>query len=256
MKEETVHRIMVRVLRSGLVAPDIKLAEFHLSQKFDISRDRMRRVLQRLGHEKLLNLVPNRGARTIAWDFRDIREIYAARRIFEGGIIMAVADRVDDGLVARLEAQNRQELNAVETDNVSLAVTLGGALHNDLAEATRNQLVTESLQAMVERTSIALDYFGPSGSLRCSCREHGEIISALKTGNPTTAREAMCDHLSLIETRLSVEPRWESVGLDELIEGEIEREKRHERDSHGCHLDQDRTATGHRHSHSHDKENA
>lgn len=229
MKDETVHRIMVRVLRSGLVAPDIKLAELHLSQKFEISRDRMRRVLQRLGHEKLLNLVPNRGARTIAWDFRDIREIYASRRIFEGGIIMAVAERVDDGLVARLEAQNGRELHAVETDNVSLAVALGGALHNDLAEATRNQLVTESLQAMVERTSIALDYFGPSGSLRCSCREHGEIISALKTGNPTTAREAMCDHLSLIETRLSVEPRWESVGLDELIEGEIERELRCER---------------------------
>lgn len=221
MNDTEVHAVLSRVLASGVVAPGSKLGERHLAELFGISRDRMRRILQRLGYERRLELVPNRGARTVDPGFADARAVYGARRILEGGIAFEVAERIGDAELDALSAHQDGERAAIANGDIPTALQFGGELHMRIAELAGNQIVVESLRGMVDRTSTLLTFFGPSDGPACSCREHHSIVAALKTRDPMRAREAMCTHLSLVETRLRTRPRCEAVDIDSLIHGEI-----------------------------------
>lgn len=225
MKDEQIYAIMSRVLASGIATPGAKLVEQRLADLFGISRDRMRRILHRLGHEGRLELVPNRGARVIDAGLFDARIVYDARRILEGGIALSVTERITARDIDALLAQHERERQAIARGDDQSALRLGGALHVGLAELTQNALVVDTLRSMVDRTSTLLSFFGPVDGPACSCREHGAIIEAVATRNPLRAREAMCSHLSLVETRLRMRPRCDSVDVETLVATEVARVK-------------------------------
>ena len=223
MDDTKVHEILTRILASGVVAPGTKLGERQLAEHFDISRDRMRRVLHRLGYEGKLELVPNRGARTVDPGLADARVVYEARRVLEGGIALSVTERLRSSDVDALFEQHEHERDAIARDDTDAALAFGGALHMRLAELTGNALIVETLRSMVNRTSTLLSFFGPNDGPACSCREHGSIIEALASRDPLRAREAMCSHLSLVETRLRMRPRCEAVEIETLVRKELSR---------------------------------
>lgn len=223
MEEAQVHRILTRVLASGIAPPGSKLGEQHLADLFSISRDRMRRVLQRLGYEGKLELVPNRGARIIDAGLADARVIYDARRVLEGGIALTLAERITTAEIDALFAHQDGERDAIAQGDTERALQFGGALHMRLAELVDNKVLVETLRAMVDRTSTLLLFFGPSDGPACSCREHRTIVEALATREPMRAREAMCSHLSQVETRLRTRPRCEAIDIETLVTTEIQR---------------------------------
>jgi DNA-binding GntR family transcriptional regulator len=223
MEEALVHQIMTRVLASGIAMPGSKLGEQHLADLFCISRDRMRRVLQRLGYEGKLELVPNRGARTIDVGLTDARVVYDARRVLEGGIALTLAERITTSEIDALFAHQDAERDAIAQDDMERALQLGGALHMRLAELIDNKVLVETLRALVDRTSTLLLFFGPSDGPACSCREHRGIVEALSTRDPMRSREAMCSHLSQVETRLRTRPRCEAIDIETLVITEIRR---------------------------------
>lgn len=223
MQDTQVHEILGRVLASGIVSPGAKLGEKSLADLFSISRDRMRRILHRLGHERKLELVPNRGARTIDPGLADARVVYEARRVLEGGIALAVTERITTAEIDTLFEQHERERDAIARGDDGEALRMGGALHVGLAKMTGNPMIVEMLRSMVDRTSTLLLAFGPVDGPACSCREHGTIIEAVAARSPPRAREAMCSHLSLVETRLRMRPRCEAVDVETLIKAELGR---------------------------------
>ncbi len=223
MEEAQVHQILTRVLASGIAAPGSKLGEQHLADIFSISRDRMRRVLQRLGYEGKLELVPNRGARTIDPGLADARIVYDARRVLEGGIALSLAERITTPEIDALFAHQDAERDAIAEGHPERALELGGALHMRLAELIDNPVLVGTLRTLVDRTSTLLLFFGPSDGPACSCREHRGIVEALSTREPMRAREAMCSHLSQVETRLRTRPRCEAIDIETLVRTEIRR---------------------------------
>ena len=81
MNEAAIHTILSRLLLGGSLPGGMKLGEHRLAELFGVSRERIRKVLHRLGHERLLEIVKNRGAFTIEPDLREGRVVYAARRM-------------------------------------------------------------------------------------------------------------------------------------------------------------------------------
>lgn len=223
MKDAQVHEILSRVLASGIVSPGARLGEQNLADLFSISRDRMRRILHRLGHERKLELVANRGARTIDPGLADARVVYEARRVLEGGIALSVTERIAAAEIDTLFEQHERERDAIARGADDEALRMGGALHVGLARMTGNPMIVEMLRSMVDRTSTLLLAFGPVDGPACSCREHGTIVEAVAARSPARAREAMCSHLSLVETRLRMRPRCETVDIETLIQAELGR---------------------------------
>ena len=200
--DETIHQVISGALLAGRLAPGAPLRELALAEVFGVSRERVRKVLQRLGAERLLVLVPNRGAFVAEPTLAQAREIYEARRILEGGIVGTLAPLLSATDATRLRTHLKHEQAAMERGDRAEAVRLSAEFHYLLARATGSAFIEQTLQQLVSRTSMLVALFEPARSMRCACDEHAEIVDALVAGKGADAMKAMHRHLALIETRL------------------------------------------------------
>ena len=84
--DQAVYDAIFRAILEGRLKAGTKLAEKPLAEIFAVSRERIRKVLQRLGAERRLEMIPNRGARVPRPTLDDVRSVYEAHRVLEAGV--------------------------------------------------------------------------------------------------------------------------------------------------------------------------
>ncbi|KQP45062.1 GntR family transcriptional regulator [Pseudorhodoferax sp. Leaf274] len=208
-QEQAIHATLAQTLLAGRLAPGTQLIETRLAQIFGVSRERVRKVLHRLGHERLLDLVPNRGCFVSNPTLVQAREIYEARRIVEGGLAGRLAGRLSAAQLAALQAHGALEHAALHAQDRARSIQLSGEFHLLLASFADSPFVLRALQELVSRTAMLVAFFEPAASSSCACEEHDDIVQALAAGDAARAMKAMHVHLSLIETRL--QPRAQAA---------------------------------------------
>lgn len=206
--EDDIHEVISGALLSARLRPGAPLREVALAEVFGVSREKVRKVLQRLGTEKLLDLLPNRGAFVAAPTLLQAREIYEARRILEGGVVAHLAQMLDGTSSRELREHLRREALAAAAGDRATSIRLSGEFHQLLARATGSEFIERELRHLVSRTSMLVALFEPSQATRCACEEHQEIAEALLAGDVQGAIRAMQRHLALIETRLRPAREW------------------------------------------------
>jgi DNA-binding GntR family transcriptional regulator len=222
MNEGDIHQILSQAILAGHIPAGTKLGERLLSEAFEVSRERIRKVLHRLGHERLLDIVKNRGAFAIDPDPRQVRIIYEARRILESGIVADLAGRLSEEQIARLRSHIERERRALQEGRRAVWIRLSSDFHLLLAELTQNPIIRLQAQQLVGRTMMIVTSCEPNVAAACGCDEHRLIFNALAAGDRSKAIRAMASHLSIIETRLRPRARRRAdVSLGELIQEEL-----------------------------------
>ncbi len=201
-EEEAIYGTLAQTLLAGRLTPGSQLVETRLAAIFDVSRERVRKVLHRLGHERLIEVIPNRGSFVSNPSLVQAREIYEARRIVEGGIVARLAGRLTDEQVHTLEKHDAREHAAIRGGDRALSIRLSGEFHMLLAGFTDISFVVRELQELVSRTSMLVAFFEEATASQCACEEHEDIVAAMRRADAGAAVRAMHTHLSLIETRL------------------------------------------------------
>ena len=194
MDEAAIHAILSRVILSGRLPGRTKLGEVRLAELFGVSRERIRKVLHRLGHERLIDVVKNRGAFTVAPDLSEIHVVFEARRILEGGIAAHLAERLTDAGMLRLREHVEREAEALRSGDRATWLKLSAEFHVLLAELTENPIIVQQARELVGRTTMLATFFESSSGSQCGCDEHRAVFRR--------AVRAMSSHLAQVETRL------------------------------------------------------
>ena len=200
--EEAIYDTMSNALLAGRLTPGAPLRETVLAEVFGVSRERIRKILLRLGTNRLIDLVPNRGAFVAAPSLRAgarhlRRPAHPRRRHRRRSRPQPCPQHVE-----RLQDHIDSEAAALARGDRAESVRLSAEFHVILAEATGNAFIVQQMRELVSRTSMLVAVFEAARSTQCSCDEHRDIFSALQKGDGTAAAKAMRTHLSLIETRL------------------------------------------------------
>lgn len=202
LDDQSLYEVLSGTLLSGRLGAGTKLGEQRLAGIFGVSRERVRKALHRLGHERLIEVFPNRGAFVVNPSLQDARQVYEARRIVEGGIAWRVAESLTREQQSQLRRHFASEEHAHHHVNRAESIRLSGAFHILLAEMTGNDFVMRQMQELVSRTSMLVALFEDDSATCCGIDEHESILLALESHDPARATHAMTGHLSLIETRL------------------------------------------------------
>jgi DNA-binding GntR family transcriptional regulator len=223
LDEYAIIEILTAALLAGRLSPGLPLREHQLAGLFGVTRERIRKVLHRLGAQRLIELRRNRGAFVAEPGLREAREVYQARRIIEVGVVAHLAGVVTDSQVRLLQEHLVREQSAHDARDHSEAVRLSGLFHTELAEMTGNPIIVRNLQEMVSRTAMLVAYY-EARAPECGCAEHRAILRAIEARDPSGSGREMDLHLSLIETRLQGPPvRPSTTDLAAVIAEEIER---------------------------------
>jgi len=220
MKEsdEAVYATLSQLLLTGALPPGTQLIETRVAAIFGVSRERVRKVLHRLGHERLLELVRNKGAFVKAPSLEQAREIYEARRVTEGGIVARLAGgRMSRPQFGMLRRHLLTEEAAANKADRAQSVRLSGEFHLHLAEATGSAATINHLRELVSRTAMLVALFEEGNASHCACDEHRLILDRLEEGDIQGAVNAMYSHLSLIETRLRPRAAAQPVDVEAVL---------------------------------------
>ena len=198
---------LVDQIRSGAYAVGARLpAERDLAAAFDVSRPVVREAIIALEVSGLVEVRVGSGVYVLsssgeeqvpAGDVSAI-ELTEARLLVESEVAALAAAQITDeeldeldGLVRRIEEENRPGVGKEDAD---------AAFHLAIAKATRNSALVETVERLwdlrrTSREAALLHEKARHANIKPVVEEHSAVLEALRSRDPSRAREAMRAHL-------------------------------------------------------------
>ena len=202
------------------LSPGTKLSEGDVGNLFNVSRTLARAALQALSYEGLVSVEKNRGAFVAYPSPDEARQIFAARRLVEPGILREAAARMTPTEIRHLKQLLLEEGRLMSERGQTARraeIKASGDFHLTLAAISGNAIMQRFMEELVARSSLVIALYGQSTASSCGHSEHGDIVSAMETNDLDRACELMLHHISHIENDLDLRER-KSLGLKEAFE--------------------------------------
>ena len=197
-----LHRILRKAIIEGGLPPGQALSETEISKQFSISRQPVREAFIKLGEERLIEILPQRGTYVRKISVKEVLDARHLREIIEVSIVREVAEHHDDTLIGDLRNIVARQEN-VEPGNSTGFYELDEEFHKSIAlHAGREYAwrVTEGIKAQMNRVRfLAIDFATPTTLL---IAEHAAIIDSIEAGDAGLAVSHIEDHLRRLLTSL------------------------------------------------------
>ncbi|WP_454055892.1 GntR family transcriptional regulator [Cupriavidus sp. Marseille-Q8015] len=198
--------LLTAIMEHRLLA-GTKLVEERLCEVTGASRARIRQVFARLAHEKLVTLIPNRGAFISSPTVEEARQVFQARRMVERELAGLLATQATAAQIRTLRRHVQQEDAARARNDRAAVIRLSGAFHIVLAELAGNAILEKLVREMVSLTCLIITLYDRPGAPACPEHEHRDLIDAIEQRDAARAEALMADHLRHIEGSLDLTAR-------------------------------------------------
>lgn len=202
-RHEVIYRAISDAIIKQQLHPGARLREDALTEVFNISRTGIRTILQRLAMEQLVTITPRRGASVTRPTAAEARDVFAARKMVECGLMPQAALHTTPQDVSELREMAKHEHQALNAGERSSAIKLSAAFHERLAKLSGNATLAAFVGQLCSRSSLILAVYGSAGNLGCESHDHDDLIDYLAAGEGEKAKAFMLHHLNEIESSLS-----------------------------------------------------
>lgn len=201
------------------LSPGTKLSESDVGNLFNVSRTLARAALQALSYEGLVSVEKNRGAFVAYPSPEEARQIFAARRLVEPGILREAAARITPADIRHLKQLLLEEGRLIGERGQTARraeIKASGDFHLALAVISGNAIMQRFMDELVARSSLAIALYGQSAVSSCGHSEHGDIVTAIENKDLEEACRLMLHHITHIEADLDLRQR-KDLGLKEAL---------------------------------------
>ncbi|MGJ7527448.1 GntR family transcriptional regulator [Variovorax sp. GB1P17] len=186
--------------------PGTWLREEALGRVYSVSRTKVRAALLMLSKDKLIEMIPDKGAFVCQPSVEEAREVFTVRRILESEVVRLFIANARPRDYQVLEQHIKFERAALRqtTTTGTVREKLLGDFHVALAEATGNKTLAELVRELVARSSLIAMLYHSSNDPHCSSDEHADFLRLCRKGDVEAAVTSMIDHLERIEASLEL----------------------------------------------------
>ncbi|SEO61506.1 DNA-binding transcriptional regulator, GntR family [Duganella sp. CF517] len=214
-----IYRAVVTAVMSHRLPPGTHLGEADFCELYQVSRTTVRKALQRLAHDHIIELRPNRGAVIASPTPQEARDIFAARRAIEREIMPLVIRNATPASLRQIRAALEAEDQARRTGDRAGWIRLGGEFHILLAELAGNHVLQRFMAELVSRCSLIIALYETPGAPMCGNHEHQDLATLIEQGKVAAATHLIEHHLLEIEARLHLDTTHKKVNLAEVLSG-------------------------------------
>ncbi len=193
---DTVYAALRQAILEREFVPGEPLTEGDLSRRFRVSRTPVREALAKLERDRLVRVVPKKGAFVRALSHDEIRDLYEVREALEALAVRLATPHISREELEDFEARFR-ELRARGPRAAYTEVRpLGEEFHRLLVKRTENARLMRVLEEMREevRPVWTMALVAPR-RVQALIREHLAIIDALRRGDARRAARLMRLHI-------------------------------------------------------------
>lgn len=210
-KDEPIYQALMTAIVEHQLPPGSKLPEEALSEVFGVSRTGIRKVLQRLAAVQMVTLTPKRGAQVATPGVEEARDIFRTRSLIECANLPQVLAHCQGPHLAALEKINRQEQLAHASHDGSAAIRLSAAFHIQLQAISGNQVLTEMVTRLSQRSSLVVAAYGAPWQRGCRCDDHDRLLDLLRNKALEPLTDALQHHFEHIVASLHFERGGETL---------------------------------------------
>jgi DNA-binding GntR family transcriptional regulator len=186
-----------RMIITEELTPGTIVSEAHLSEMLDCTRTPLRRALQQLSHEYLVDIPPRRGILIPHLSVVDYQQLSEAQLWMGIELVDLVTERIDDRQLEQLrQTVEQQEECSLDGEFYELTI-LDGRFHTLIAEATGNRYFSDfSRQLQSSLSRFLYRAYRATGGAGLSIEEHYQIVEALGGGDPELAKSRIERHVT------------------------------------------------------------
>jgi DNA-binding GntR family transcriptional regulator len=209
---DVIHQRVLTAIVEHRLPPGTKLGEERLAKVFGVSRTQIRQVLERLSHDSIVTVQPNRGAFVSSPTVDEAREVFAARRLIEPDLIRQAIRRAAAADIARLRGHVQAESNARAARDKRAVVRLSGEFHQLIAEIAGNRFLSKTMRELEALTCLVIILYDGPNMPACPYHEHNDLVDAIESRDEERAAAFMLEHLRHVEASLD----FDGNGVDEI----------------------------------------
>lgn len=201
--EEIYRRIQNAVLEHRL-PPGTRLVEDRLAEVSGVSRTKVREVLNKLAHEGLVTMVPNKGACIASPTVEQARDVFVTRRMIEPEMARLLTESITPAHIKTLRRHVKQESDARKRNDMHAVIRLSGEFHILIAEMVGNEILLRLMRELAPLTCLIILLYDKPNAPACPHHEHDHFIDAVEARDASRAAQVMLTHLEHIEATISL----------------------------------------------------
>jgi DNA-binding GntR family transcriptional regulator len=208
--DERIYRAVVNAVMSHRLPPGTRLGEADFCALYDVRRTTVRKALQRLAHDHIIELRPNRGAVVASPTPKEARDVFAARRALEREIVPLVVRRATPASLNAIRT-------AIDAEEAARHGADRGEFHLLLAELAGNAVLQRFMAELVSRCSLIIALYENPGAPMCGNHDHHDLLALIESGDADKAVDLIEHHLLEIEARLHLGEQDRKVNLAQAL---------------------------------------
>lgn len=198
---------MLALILKGVLEPGQRINEPDVASRLGVSRVPVREALRELESSGLVVARKHAGVFVRELEAAEIRDLYQLRGLLDGfagrqaaqlggAKKTALLALLDDSVQAMSEAAAGHEVQRYYSENLRF--------HWAIVEAAGNQALSETYRGLVQKLHLSrLKNLSQDIGMQVSIAEHGEIVQALRQGEPLRAEALMARHVGDAFERLT-----------------------------------------------------
>lgn len=194
-KVDIVYRAILSGIKKGEYLPGDRIVISRVARENGCSEIPVREALRRLESEKLVELLPNRGAVVSRVSKSFLSQLFAVKAILESGAVRLAADNLTPAQLKRLRGLARDMVAAFEAGNLKQCSALNHKFHITLYRTIGNDVLVDYIDELWNKWPTG-HYANaiPDEWYRISMQQHFELLDALEAGDKDKAEEIIRYH--------------------------------------------------------------
>ncbi len=192
-------RRLAHSIVTGELAQGQKLNEAELAESFGMGRGPLREALRHLEGMRLVNRIPNVGARVVVLDRKTLSDLYAVREALEGMACRIAATQMSDAEIGQLrELLDRHEKQIRKEGGKVYAQNEGDLdFHYQIARGSGNRMLMDLLGSEQYQLLRMCRYRTSRNAERTrpALQQHRQIVEALAQHDGELAEMLMRRHI-------------------------------------------------------------
>jgi len=193
---EGAYEAILENILSGVYPSGSVVSEVSLAKELHVSRTPVHQALARLAKEGLIDHRSGLQPRISRFTREDVIEIYDMRLLLESAATQRAAKRMDPRILADL-TREADDLAATPdgSDWARKALDFDQRFHDAIAAASGNRRLRQEIAKYRLLVRAFCRMTGNSENLRDTLREHQVVLKALAERQPSSAGQAMAQHV-------------------------------------------------------------
>jgi DNA-binding GntR family transcriptional regulator len=214
---DAIHQRVWLAIVEHRLPPGTKLGEERLAKAFGVSRTQIRQVIERLAHDSIVTVHPNRGAFVSSPTVEEAREVFVARRLIEPDLIRKAAAMATPADVRRMRDHVALESAARAANDKRSIIRLSGEFHQIVADVAGNRFLARTMRELEALTCLVISLYDAPNVPSCPYHEHSDLIDAIEARDAKRAAALMIEHLNHVEGTLEFKQAGNEIDFDAVF---------------------------------------